>query len=494
MFDIGIEFYIVIGLYFLVVVGIGLWSARKNRGSEDFLVAGRSIGPVVGGAAFAATQMSAGTFVGTFGIHYLTGASFLWIWAGLWMGWLISATLVGPKLQAFRGQTVPDYMATRFNSQTARGISALLLVGAYTVYLSAQYLAGGNVFQTMFGVPLIWGALIILGITLIYTMVGGMRATAYSDFVQAIIMAGVFFAAIPLLFSKAGGAQFVGDFLTELDPNLTGWSMGFVELAGFGAAFGLSIAVAPYELARMYTLRDRRTVKLAIGVAFVFQAIIGISVAAGAMAVHTMYPFISNPDIASTVMSVDILPPVVGALFIVAILAAIMSTVAGIMIVSASAISHDFYSTMIRPQASDREKLLVNRVAVLILSIIPISLTLQEFDLVQFIVLLQASLIASFFFAAVVIGLNWRRGTAAGAITSMVGGFTAAVAWYFADNPLGLDPVIPGVIVSLVLFVGISLVTKPVPEASLKPFFREDHEEGMRNDRVGRRMEGGTAG
>jgi SSS family transporter len=494
MLDIGIEFYIVIGLYFLVVVGIGVWSARKNRGSEDFLVAGRSIGPVVGGAAFAATQMSAGTFVGTFGIHYLTGASFLWIWAGLWMGWLISATLVGPKLQAFRGQTVPDYVATRFNSQSARGISALLLVVAYTVYLTAQYQAGGNVFQTMFGVPLIWGALIILGITLIYTMIGGMRATAYSDFVQAIVMAGVFFAAIPLLFSKAGGAQFVGDFLTELDPNLTGWSMGFVELAGFGAAFGLSIAVAPYELARMYTLRDRRTVKLAIGVAFVFQAIIGISVAAGAMAVHSMYPFISNPDIASTVMSVDVLPPVVGALFIVAILAAIMSTIAGIMIVSASAISHDFYATMIRPQASDREKLMVNRVAVLILAIIPISLTLQEFDLVQFIVLLQASLTASFFFAAVVIGLNWRRGTAAGAITSMVGGFTAAVAWYFADNPLGLDPVIPGVLVSLVLFVGISLVTKPAPEASLKPFFREDYEEGMRNDREGRRMEGGTAG
>jgi hypothetical protein len=97
-------------------------------------------------------------------------------------------------------------------------------------------------------------------------------------------------------------------------------------------------------------------------------------------------------------MSVDVLPPVVGALFIVAILAAIMSTVAGIMIVSASAISHDFYSTMIRPQASDREKLLVNRVAVFLLAILPISLTLQEFDLVQFIVLLQASLTASFFF------------------------------------------------------------------------------------------------
>lgn len=473
MFTLGTEFYVVIGIYFLVVLAIGLWSGRKNRGAEDFLVAGRSIGPVVGGAAFAATQMSAGTFVGTFGIHYLTGASFLWVWAGLWLGWLISATLVGPKLRAFGGQTVPDYVEARFNSRLARGIAALLLVVAYTVYLTAQYQAGGNVFQTLLGVPLIWGALIILGITLIYTMIGGMRATAYSDFVQAMIMAGVFFAALPILFSQAGGTQFVGEFLSELAPNLTGWSMGFRELAGFGAAFGLSIAVAPYELARMYTLRDRRTVKLAIGFSFIFQAVIGISVAAAAMAMHTLYPYMPNPDIASAVMSVNVLPPVVGALFIVAILAAIMSTVAGIMIVSASAISHDFYSTMIRPEASDREKLTVNRIAVLVLAIIPIFLTVRQFDLVQFIVLLQASLTASFFFAAVVFGLNWKRGTAAGAIISMLGGFLAAMLWYFGGNPLGLNEVIPGVIVSSVLFIVVSLLTKPVPDESLEPFFEE---------------------
>src|SRR5918997_2561623 len=116
MFDIGAEFYVVVGLYFLVVLGIGLWSGRKNRGSEDFLVAGRSIGPVVGGAAFAATQMSAGTFVGTFGIHYLTWASFLWVWAGLWLGWLISAALVGAKLQTFGGPNGPGIVGARLNN------------------------------------------------------------------------------------------------------------------------------------------------------------------------------------------------------------------------------------------------------------------------------------------------------------------------------------------------------------------------------------------
>lgn len=473
VFEVNSTFYVVLVLYFAVILGIGVWAGKKNKDSEDFLVAGRSIGPVVGGAAFAATQMSAGTFVGTMGVHYLTGGSFLWIWCGLWLGWLIAATLVGPKFQSFNGLTVPDYVGTRFNSKAARGISALLILVAYTVYLTAQYQAGGNILQTLFEIPFLWGALITTGITLIYTMVGGMRATAYSDFVQASIMAGVFFAAIPMLFSQAGGSEFVGKFLTELNPKITGWYFGFKDLVGFGAAFGFSMAAAPYELTRMYTLRDKKTVKLAIGYSFIFQAIVGISVAAAGMAVRTLYPYMPTPDIASTILSINILYPVIGSLFIIAILSAIMSTVSGIMMVSASAFSHDFYATMIKPHATDKEKLLVNRIAILVLGVIPIFLALKKIDIVQFVVVLQASLTASFFFATVVLGLNWKRGTAAGAIVSMLGGFFTALFWYLGGNPLSLKEVIPGVIVSFILFIVVSLVTKPVPKEALKPFFKD---------------------
>jgi SSS family transporter len=473
MFEVNMTFYIVLVIYFATVLGIGVWSGRKNKGTEDFLVAGRSIGPIVGGAAFAATQMSAGTFVGTIAVHYLTGGSFLWIWVGLWFGWLIAATLVGPKFQAFKGLTVPDYVGKRFNSKSARGISALLILVAYTVYLTAQYQAGGNVFQTLFGIPFIWGVIIIIFITLFYTMFGGMRATAYSDFIQAVVMAGCFFAAIPLLFSQAGGSEFVGTFLNSFSPSMLSWHFGFKDLLGFGAAFGFSMAAAPYELARMYTLRSRKTVKLAIGFSFIFQAVVAVSVAAAGMAIRTLYPYMPTPDIASTILAVNILPPIVGSLIILAIIAAIMSTVSGIMMVSASAFSHDFYATMIKPKATDKERMMVNRLAVLILGIIPVFLAMKQMDIVQFIVVLQASLTASFFFSTVVLGLNWKRGTAAGAIVSMLGGFFTALFWYIGGNPWGLKEVIPGVIVSFLLFIIVSSFTKPVPKESLQPFFKD---------------------
>lgn len=474
MFEISQEFYYVVIGYFILVLSIGLWAGKNNKTSEDHLVAGRSIGAVVGGAALAATQMSAGTFVGTMGVHYLTGASYIWFWPGLWLGWVVSALWVAPKFQQFKGGvTVPDYVEKRYNSKAGKVIAAILIIIAYTVYLIAQYVAGGIVMQTIFGIPVVWGAFITIAITLIYTLKGGMKATAYSDFIQAIIMAGCFIAAIPIVFSQAGGVDFVGSFLTDLDSSITGWHYGVKDLIGFGAAFGFSMAIAPYELARIYTLRNKKTVRLAIGFSFLFQAIVAISVTLGGMAMRSLFPVLDTGDSASSVMAINVLPPIVGALLMVAILASIMSTVSGVLIVSSSGISHDIFG-IIKPNATDKQKMLLNKISVVILAVFPLYFALNPFDMVQFIVMAQASLVASFFFAIVLFGLNWKRATTAGAITSMIGGVLTVIVWLFVlDTPYGINEVIPGVLVSSILLVVVSLFTKPVPKASLEPFFAD---------------------
>ncbi|SLL33500.1 Sodium/proline symporter [Mycobacteroides abscessus subsp. abscessus] len=471
MFEISPVFYYVIIGYFVVILGIGIWAGRGNKTSEDHLVAGRSIGAVVGGAALAATQMSAGTFVGTMGIHYLTGASYIWFWPGLWLGWLVSAIWVAPKFQQFKGVTVPDYVEKRYNSKSGKVIAAILIIIAYTVYLIGQYVAGGIVMQTIFGIPMVWGAFITIAITMIYTMKGGMKATAYSDFIQAIIMAGCFFAAIPILFHQAGGYAFVGNFLTELDPSITGWHYGFKDLLGFGLAFGFAMAISPYELARMYTLKSKKTVRLAIGFSFVFQVIVGVSVCLGGMAMRALFPMLNTGDSASSIMAINVLPPLVGALFMVAILASIMSTVSGVMLVSASGISHDIYG-IINPKATDKQKMRLNRIAVIVLSLFPLIFAVKPFDMVQFIVMVQASLVASFFFALVIFGLNWKGATTMGALASMIGGVVTVLIWFLLGKPYGLNEVIPGVLISTLLLLIVSKFTKPVPKESLAPFFK----------------------
>ena len=110
--------------YLAVVLGVSVWGYRRATSEEEFLAAGRTIGPWVGGAVLAATQISAGTFVGTLGRHYLTGVSWTWIWFGVWTGWLLSAMFVAPKLRRFGALTVADYVGTRFASEGARTLAA----------------------------------------------------------------------------------------------------------------------------------------------------------------------------------------------------------------------------------------------------------------------------------------------------------------------------------------------------------------------------------
>ena len=269
---------VVLVCYFGLVVAIGIWSAFHTKTEEDFLAAGRTIGPFVGGAVLAATQISAGTVVGTLGRHYLTGVSWWWIWFGVWAGWLVSAFFVAPKLRRFGALTVPDYIAVRFGSEWARALAGVLILVSYTIYLVAQFQASGEIALTVFGIQPLTAMLIVVASTAFYTLLGGVRSSSYIDFLQTLVMVAGLVIAIPVLLDQVGGLRTAIGFLNGLDDRLIGWYYGPKEMIAFGAAFGLSIAAAPYEMTRFYSMRDERTVKQAIAVSIGFQFVIGLSV------------------------------------------------------------------------------------------------------------------------------------------------------------------------------------------------------------------------
>jgi Na+/proline symporter len=130
---------------------------------------------------------------------------------------------------------------------------------------------------------------------------------------------------------------------------------------------------------------------------------------------------------------------------------------------------------LLRPHATERTKVLASRLAVLTFSAIPVALALRQFDLVNFIVIWAAKLMVSFLFIPVVVGLNWRRATRAGAIASMLGGMFTCLAWSRLGSPyfLGLDSAEAGVLVSAAMMIAVSLLTSPASEGTLSQFFGE---------------------
>jgi SSS family transporter len=468
---------VVTGLYFAIVLGVAVWGYFHTETEEDFLAAGRSIGPWVGGAVLAATQISAGTFVGTLGRHYLTGVSFTWIWFGLWTGWIISAIFVAPKLRQFGALTVADYVGKRFASEGARTLSAGLIILTYTVYLTAQFQAAGEIASAVFGVPPLTAMLLLLASTGFYTALGGVRSSSYIEFLQTLIMLVALVLALPIVIGAAGGFRVLGEFMGSIEPRITGWWFSWRELVAFGIAFGLSIAAAPYEMTRYYSMRDVSTIRKAIGISMAAQALIGSSVMILGIGMRGIYPYLTSPDQASSIMASTVMPPLLGSLFLVAMMSAIMSTVNSILLVTGGAFAHDLYKRLMNPQATERRLLMVNRGSIVVLGLVPFWFAMQRFGDVQAIVVEQAKFIASFFFVPVVLGLNWRRGTREGAIWSMLAGFAGCLLWTFTLQRSfashGIDAVEVGVALSAVTFIVVSRLTRPTPEENLRIFFNE---------------------
>jgi SSS family transporter len=463
--------------YFAVVLGISLWGYRRATSEVEFLAAGRTIGPWVGGAVLAATQISAGTFVGTLGRHYLTGVSWMWIWFGVWAGWLASAIFVAPKLRRFGALTVADYVGTRFASEGARTLAAALIIVTYSILLTAQFQAIGEIASAVLGLSPLVAMGGLLASTGFYTALGGVRASSYIEFIQTLIMVLALVCAVPVVLTQVGGLTALGEYVGSIEPRVTGWWFSWQELPAFGLSFGLGIAAAPYEMTRYYSMRDVATVRYAIGISILLQVIIGSSVTILGIGMRGVFPFLPSADQASSIMASTVMPPVLGSLFLVAMLSAIMSTVNSILLVTGGAFAHDLYKRLVNPSASERRLVWVNRLSIVALGIIPFWMATRKLGDVQAIVIEQAKFIASFFFVPVVLGLNWRRGTREGAIWSMLAGFLACLGWTltlqrsFASH--GIDAVEVGVVASAVTFVLVSRATPPTPARNLAIFFDE---------------------
>jgi len=462
-------------VYLGMILGVSIWGYFHPKTEEEFLAAGRSIGPWVGGAVLAATQISAGTFVGTLGRHYLTGVSWIWIWFGVWTGWVISAIFVAPKLRRFGALTVADYVGKRFASEGARTLAAALIILTYTILLTAQFQAIGEIASAIFGIAPLVAMVALLASTGFYTALGGVRSSSYIDFVQTVIMVLALLLAVPIVISHTGGLTALGEYVGSIEPRVTGWWFTWRELVAFGAAFGLSIAAAPYEMTRYYSMRDVATVRYAIGIALAAQVLIGSCVMILGIGMRGIFPYLPSADQASSILASTVMPPLLGSLFLVAMMSAIMSTVNSILLVTGGAFSHDLYKRLVNPEASQARLVWVNRLSIVVLGLVPFWCASLKLADVQAIVIEQAKFIASFFFVPVVLGLNWRRGTKEGAIWSMVAGFLGCLVWSltfqrgFASH--GVDAVEVGVALSTVTFILVSRATPPTPAENLRIFF-----------------------
>ncbi|MDT0608005.1 sodium:solute symporter family protein [Croceitalea rosinachiae] len=473
---IDLQFIIFVG-YFLLIFGIGWLSLRWTKSEEDYWIAGSKLGWGIGGATMAATHTSAGTFIGTIGVIYAVGWSFGWVLITIPLAYWFMVAVLAPRFTAVKELTLPAFLERRYQSKTARGIGGVIILIATVVYIQAQILAGGLVANVVFGISPLTGMIIFTLILLLYTLVGGMLAVVYTDFLQMLIMIVGTVVSVPLALIHFDGMAALMEKVELIKPLTFEWS-GFptVLLIGLGLAFFLGSVATPEKVVRLYAMKDMKSIRRGILLAVIVVTGINLLVFILGLVAMVLFPNLPTGDLAMPMIAKTVLPTFVGTIMLAAVTSAMMSTVDSLLLVAGSALSEDIYQNLIRKKASKSRRLFVARVGILIVGIIPLISIISGFaegELIQFIVILFTAIMAAGFFTPVVGGVLWKRATKQGAIAAMVGGVLVTGLWKAFGNEL-IYPVIPGFLVSVLSYIVVSLFTERPPESAWKPYFEKN--------------------
>ncbi len=453
---------------------IGWISLKKTKDESDYWIAGGKLGWILGGATMSATHTSAGTFIGTMGVIYTVGWSFGWVVLSIPLAYWFMAAFLAPRFTRVKKLTLPSFIEARYESKTARGVAGIIILISTVVYIQAQIVAGGLVANIVFGISPTQGMLIFTVILLAYTMIGGMIAVVYTDFLQMVIMVLGVLITVPLGIRHLGGLANLLDYVQAINPITFTWEgMPMALLFTLGLAFFLGSVSTPEKLTRLYAMRDMPTIRRGILFTVIFTTVINLLVFVIGLVSMSLFPLLPTGDLAMPIIAKAVLPTFIGTLMLAAITSAMMSTVDSLLLVAGSALSEDIYQNLIQPAASHRVRLKVARIGIFIVGVIPLILIISgvgKGELIQFIVVLFSALMAASFFVPVVGGVWWKRATKQGAIAAMLGGITVTALWKLWGNPV-IYPVLPGFITSTVLWIAVSLLTPPPSARSIAPFF-----------------------
>ncbi len=432
---------IVLIAYLAVLVGIGLWGSRDSGNVSAYYVAGKRLPSWVIAFSSNATGESAWLLLGLTGMGYLVGIHAFWVVLGEVLGvalsWVFVARPFKEYTTRFDSITVPDYLEDRFRDsrRVIRLVSVLIIVTMVTVYAAAQLTASGKAFQSFLGTSYELGLVIGFVIILFYTTVGGFKAVAYSDVLQGVLML-LCLVALPMVgIAAAGGWSNLMSDLRSVDPALLlpfgeyGFTVRGVASALSFVGVGLAFLGAPQLLTRFISARGHQEIVsgsvLAVGCMIFFDT---GAVLAG-MAGRSLYPGLADPETVMPMMSLNLFPSVLTGLFLVVVLAAMMSTVDSLLILASSAVVRDLLQKIWKPGFQQRQLSRIGKLTTVVIGVAALAMALGEVRMIFWFVLFAWSGLGAAFGPPVLCSLFWRRTTKAGALAGLIGGFLTTVLW-----------------------------------------------------------------
>jgi cation/acetate symporter len=473
------SFKVIPGIILIVIlvtfIMVGLFNRAKDTSS--YWAAGRKISPVGSGMAIASNWMSAASFLGMAAIMYGSGyhgLSYVVGWTG---GYVLLLVLMASQVRRYGKYTAADFIGDRYYSKGLRGVGAILAFLISISYCVGQFAGIGLMFKWILGID--YSTAVIVGslVVLTYTLISGMMGVTKNMQIQYVIIIISFIIPMVIMCFKFGyfwalpqvgyGAA-VTDIVNGLPAkegifNSLGNSFGIMPSPEFAMpfdpatgqnsfqwlaiCFSLMIGTAglPHVIQRFYVVPKARDARLSVVWGLFFICLLYWS----APLYSTFGKILSaNPEIGKlnkdaivvyAAQLANVYAPIVGLLAAGAVSAA-FSTVSGLLVAGASAISHDLYYNTLNPQASQKTQMLMARVSTVFMAVVVGSIALLKLALIAQLVAAAFSLAGCTIFPLFLLGIWWsgsnRAGAWAGVITG--GGVSLIAIGYFAASKLGI--------------------------------------------------------
>ncbi len=442
---------------------------------SDYILGGRKLGPWVTSMSAEASDMSGWMLMGLPGFAYIAGLNAAWIALGLALGTWANWRFVAKRLRKYtelanNSLTLPDFFQNRFHSQNniLRIISAIFILIFFIIYTSSGFVAGGKLFNTVFGIPYHYALFLGAFVIVFYTFAGGFLAVCWTDFIQGVMM------FIAIIIVPISAIIVLGGFSTSftamhiIDPNVFNpfykpdhTQMNFIEIISL-LGWGLGYFGQPHILVRFMAIKFSSELTRASKIAMTWVIIsLSASVLVGMVGKVFLTTTLtkSNTETVFLVLTHSLFPPFIAGLILSAVLAAIMSTASAQLLVAASAFSQDFYQTVIHSSDNQKELLWVGRLSVIIIAVLAVLMGINPNNLILDMVSYAWAGFGACFGPALLASLFWRRATSRGIIAGIITGGVTVIIWkHFAF--WGLYEIIPGFIFSLIAIYLISIFDK----------------------------------
>ena len=465
---------IVFIIYLAILVGLALWSRQETHTMSGYFIAGKKLPPWVVAFSTNATGESGWLLLGLTGMGYAVGVQAFWVVAGEVVGIALAWLFLSRRIKRLSDQsdsiTVPDVLAARFGDHThvLRKISVLIILVMVGAYVAAQMVATGKAFDGFTDMNYSTGVLVGAAVIILYTLVGGYKAVAWTDLIQGILML-LGLIIVPLIaIDAAGGWSAVLADLGGQDPGLlTPWgpdgksTAALVGILSF-LAVGLPFMGVPQLMVRFMSARSEESLVPAMVISVIVILLFDLGAVLTGMAGRALFPGLEDPESILPLISTTMLHPELGGIMMVVVLAAIMSTVDSLLILASSAVVRDYWQQIRGSTLSDRALANRGKLVTVVIGVIGIAFALHQTPMIFWFVLFAWSGLGAAF-GPVLLCAAWYPGTnLAGAVGGMLGGFITTVVWVLWLKPGFYDllEVIPGFIVGFALTIIISKVTK----------------------------------